>query len=298
MAFLTIFTAPKPFTNPHINVIQRNALSAWIRLQDVDVILVGDEPGIPETAKEFGVRNIPWVERDANGIPLVNSVMEIGHSGSESPVLCYANADMILMSDLVEGARKTASQEKEYLLVGQRWNLALKEPFDFSGDWESRLRAEISRSGELFSPWGIDYFVFPRHLYTDVPNFTIGRVAWDNWMIYKARNTFGMAIDASTDVLAVHQNHDYSHLPEKTLYGTEIALSNLAKAGGRKCIYNTLDTNRELIKGHIRKPKLRLVRLLRRMERMFINNEGSGWGWEISLRLQQMQRPLAVAPRR
>ncbi len=58
MAFLTIFTAPKPFTNPHIAVIQRNALQAWTRLEDVEVLLIGDEPGIPETAREMGIRNV------------------------------------------------------------------------------------------------------------------------------------------------------------------------------------------------------------------------------------------------
>ena len=72
----------------------------------------------------------------------------------------------------------------------------------------------------------------------------------------------------------------------------------LAKAGGRKRVYNILDTNRELVQGRIRRPQVRLVRLLRRLERMFINDEQKGWGWEISLRLQQMQRPLAVKPRR
>ena len=298
MAFLTIFTAPKPFTNPHINIIQRNAVQAWTRLEDVDVILIGDEPGIPETAQEFGVRNVPQVKRDEQGVPLVSSVMEIGHSYSNSPMLCYANADMILMSDLVDAARNVAVLERDFLLIGQRWNLDLKEPSDFSGNWESRLRGEVSRNGVLFSPWGIDYFVFPRHLYTDVPDFTIGRVAWDNWMVYHARATFGVAIDVSQDVLAVHQNHDYSHLPGHKLYGTEIARANLVKAGGRKCIYNTLDTNRELVQGRLRRPQVRLVRILRRLERMFINDEGKGWGWELSLRLQQMQRPLAIKPRR
>jgi hypothetical protein len=298
MAFLTIFTAPKPFTNPHINIIQRNAIQAWKRLADVDVILIGDEAGIPETAMDLGVTNNPHVERDAEGVPLVSSIMEIAHSNSDSPVLCYANADMILMSDLVEAARKVSARKKDFLLVGQRWNLDLQEPFDFSGDWETRLREKVSQEGVLFSPWGIDYFVFPRHLYTDVPDFTIGRVAWDNWMVYHARTTFGMAVDVSQDVLAVHQNHDYSHLPGQKLYGTEIARANLVKAGGRKCIYNTLDTNRELIHGGLRKPRVRLVRILRRLERMFINDEGKGLGWELSLRLQRMQRQLAVKPRR
>jgi len=150
----------------------------------------------------------------------------------------------------------------------------------------------------LFSPWGIDYFVFPRHLFTEVPDFTIGRVGWDNWMVYHARTSFGMAIDATRDVLAVHQNHDYSHLPGQKLYGTDVARSNIAKAGGRRCIYNTLDTNRELVKGKISIPEIRLVRLLRRLERIFINDEGRGWRWEISLRLQKIQKALPVRPRR
>ena len=299
MAFLTIFTAPKPFTDPHINIIQRNALAAWTRLEDVDVILIGDETGIPETAKEFSVRNVPEVERDEKGIPLVSAVMEIGHKHSNSPVLCYANTDMILMSDAVVAARKVSEQAKDFLLVGQRWNLDLSAPFDYSGDWESRLRLEVAQHGEFYSPWGIDYFVFPRHLYTEVPDFTIGRPAWDNWMVCQARTSFGMAIDASRDVVVVHQNHDYSHLPgNRPPYGSEVAKSNLAKAGGRKHVYNILDTNRELVRGRICRPEVRIVRLLRRMERLFINNQGKGWGWEVSLKLQQIQRPLAIKPRR
>ncbi len=298
MAFLSIFTAPKPFTHPHIRVIQRNAIQAWSRLADVEVILTGDEAGIPETAQELGVRNVPRVERDEQGVPLVSSVLAMGHSHSDSPILCYANADMILMSDLIEAARNVAGQKKDFLLVGQRWNLALTEPFDFNGDWESRLRGEVAKNGGLFSPWGIDYFVFPRHLYTEVPDFTIGRVAWDNWMVYHARTTFGAAVDATQDVLAIHQNHDYSHLPGQKLYGTEIARANLAKAGGRKCIYNILDTNLELRQGRLSRPQIRLVRILRRLERIFINDEGKGWSWELALRLQQMQRPLAARPRR
>ncbi len=299
MAFLTIFTAPKPFTNPHISIIQRNALAAWTRLADVDVIAVGDEPGIPEAAQEFGIQNVPQVRRDELGIPLVSAVMEIGHTCSNGPLLCYANADMILMSDTVKAARAVSEQVQDFLLVGQRWNLDFTEPFDFSGDWESRLRLDVAQRGEFYSPWGIDYFIFPRHLYTEVPDFTIGRPAWDNWMVCHARTSFGMAIDASRDVVVVHQNHDYSHLPgNRPPYGSEVAKSNLAKAGGRKHVYNILDTNRELVRGRIRRPQVRFVRLLRRMERMLINNEGRGWGWEMSLKLQQMQRPLAIKPRR
>ena len=47
MPFLTVFTAPKPFTNPRINIIQKNAIQSWMRLKDVEIILIGDEAGIP-----------------------------------------------------------------------------------------------------------------------------------------------------------------------------------------------------------------------------------------------------------
>ena len=299
MPFLTIFTAPKPFTNPHINIIQRNAILAWKSLADVEVILIGDEPGIPETSRELGVRNVPKVERDEKGIPTVRSVMEVGHANSDSPLLCYANADMILMSDLLQASHHVADQAGDFLMVGQRWDLDLTEPVDFSTDWESPLRSLVEQRGKFYSPWGIDYFVFPRHLYTDVPNFTIGRPAWDNWMVYHARQTWGLAVDATRSVTVIHQSHDYSHLPgNKPPYGSEVAKSNLAKAGGRRCVYNILDTNRELISGKIRRPKFHLVRLLRKLEWLFITDDLGSIRAQFGFRLSKMQRPLAVIPRK
>ena len=47
MADLTIFTAPKPFTDPHIALIQRNAILSWLHLGPrVAVILLGEELGL------------------------------------------------------------------------------------------------------------------------------------------------------------------------------------------------------------------------------------------------------------
>jgi hypothetical protein len=226
-------------------------------------------------------------------------VLAQGHRFGESPVLCYANADMILLPDLVRAAHRVTEQVKDFLMVGQRWDLDLPAPLDFSGDWEARLRQEVEKRGEFYSPWGIDYFVFPRHLYMEVPNFTIGRPAWDNWMVYHARTTWGLALDATRSVLAVHQLHDYSHLPGgKPPYGSEVARQNLAKAGGRRCVYNILDTNKELIGGRIRRPKFYLARWLRRWEHFFITDDLGSRKAQIGFRLQKMQRTLSMIPRR
>jgi len=58
---------------------------------------------------------------------------------------------------------------------------------------------------------------------------------WDQWLVWKARETGAAVVDASEAVLAVHQNHDYGYSPAGktgvwTDAGTEI-MSWLAGGG-------------------------------------------------------------------
>ena len=81
MTLLTIFSAPKPFTDPHIAIIQRNAIGSWMRLPETEVFLVGEESGMAETAREFGVRHLPNVARNPEGTPLVSSIFSLATAG-------------------------------------------------------------------------------------------------------------------------------------------------------------------------------------------------------------------------
>ena len=93
MPLLTLFTAPKPFTDPHIDTIQRNALRSWLQLPDVEVLVVGQEPGLAETADELGLKHLPAVARNQWGTPLVSSIFDLArrhgdaaHAGGEFPL--------------------------------------------------------------------------------------------------------------------------------------------------------------------------------------------------------------------
>jgi len=56
MTTITLFSAPKPFTNPQIATIQRNAICSWLELgKEVQVILVGEEDGLANIASEYGI---------------------------------------------------------------------------------------------------------------------------------------------------------------------------------------------------------------------------------------------------
>ena len=104
MPLITLFSAPKPFTNPHIALIQRNALHSWTLLPEVEIILLGDEEGLAQAAREFNVKHIPNVRCNDNSTPLISSMFELARQNSQSDLLCIINADMILMSDFVEAA--------------------------------------------------------------------------------------------------------------------------------------------------------------------------------------------------
>ena len=58
---VTLFTLPKAFSG-HTAIIQRNAFASWKLLQpEVEIIILGDDDGVAETATEFGFKHIPVV---------------------------------------------------------------------------------------------------------------------------------------------------------------------------------------------------------------------------------------------
>ena len=57
----------------------------------------------------------------------------------------------------------------------------------------------------------IDHFTFRRGLYTDIPDFAIGRSGYDNWLLWKAEDSGARLIDVTRHCTVVHQRHDYSH---------------------------------------------------------------------------------------
>jgi hypothetical protein len=268
MPLITLFSAPKPFTDPHIVLIQRNAIQSWTLLPDVEIILLGEEAGLAETAGELGVKYMPNVARNDSGTPLISSMFQLARENSYSDLLCIVNADMILMPDFVEAARRSRLQRDKFVLLSQRWDLDISHPIDFTEGWENHLSSIVHRQGTLHRPAGSDFFLFPKSCYTDIPDFTIGRAGWDNWMIYKARMEGWPVIDCTPSIMIVHQNHDYGHLPDgKPHYEHPETNENIRLAGGQASVrYTILDSTHQLVDGKLIRPKMTSLRFMRKLE--------------------------------
>ena len=230
---VTLFTIPKPFEG-HAAVIQRNALASWARLRPrCEVLVFGDEAGTADAVQECGLQHIPQVARNEQGTPLINDAFAQAAERARHEILVYANADIILLDDLVQAVERVRNLPR-FLLCGRRWNLELREPLRFDGDWVGRLRLAVAREGVLAIPGAIDYFAFPRRMFGFIPAFAVGRVEWDQWMLFRARALGAALVDATSSVLAIHQNHDYRHL---------------ARAP-RAAVQREVDRNRELALFH------------------------------------------------
>jgi len=245
---LTIFSVPKPFLG-HTGIIQQNAIHTWSCLRPAcEIILCGDDPGTEQTAARFKAKFISNVMRNEHGTPLLNSVFDQVGKVASHDLMCFVNADIILLDDFIKAVERIRFQS--FLMVGQRWDIDLREPVNFDRlDWEKQLRNYVASHGALHPPTGSDYFVFPRSSgIGKLPAFAVGRPGWDNWFIYNARRLRVPVIDATRVVTVIHQNHDYSHVPNQkgeTWEGPE-ADTNRKRAGGLGHVFTLLDATHQM----------------------------------------------------
>lgn len=287
---LTIFTIPKPFQG-HINIIQRNAIKSWIELNsECEIILFGNEEGIAEIAKEFNLRHVPDVACNKFGTPLLNDIFNKVQKLAKSEKIAYVNTDIILTDSFIKAVEKV--KDNPYLMIGQRWDLDVDEEIKFDNfTWEDKLRNDLKEKGILHGAAGIDYFVSQRDFWKGIPSFAIGRTSWDNWLIYKARNSGIPVVNATEMITIVHQNHNYSHIPKAnkidgSLKGKE-SQKNLRLAGGYSHIFTIQDANWVLTDKGFKKRKIEIKYLPRYFDILPVLNPNIGsWPKIISLMLQ------------
>lgn len=274
---VTIFTTAKPFTGK-VKISQMNALRSWEVLNsDIEIILFGNGEGYKEAAEELGLLHIPDVQVSEKGTPLVSSMFELAALHGRHDLQAYVNCDIILMEDFVEAAKRVDFEH--FMMVGQRWDIDVNEEIDFTDVlWQKRLKEKILPEN-LHPPTGCDYFLYRRGIWKDLPPMVVGRAGYDNWLIYYCRSKGINVIDATEVVIAIHQNHDYSHLMrgmDEAWTGSE-AQSNITLSGGYDHIFTIKDADWRLTPRGIVKNRCR-GDWYRFLEVYLIFHKGSVWG--------------------
>ena len=262
---ITFFSVLKPCEG-RTGLAQAQAVRSWAALgAPSDVLLLGDEHGVEDLAQATGARWLPHVGRNANGTPLLDAAIRLAREASATPLLCLVNGDIVLDGRFADAARILSAQLPRFLMVGQCLNLDVPDPLMTGSTPAGELAALAREHGTLRGHDYVDYFLFGRDLFVDVPPFALGRAGFDNWLVWRARASRAAVVDASAFQLPVHQNHDYGHIAGGVAeaYRGDEAAENLRLAGGR--LLSTLDSTHRLAADGLRLDPLGRLRLRRRI---------------------------------
>lgn len=216
---ITFFSVPKPFVG-HIGVIQRNALRSWKQaVPGCEIILFGDEEGIGEAAADIGAAHVSLIRKNEYGTPYLDGIFRQANDMAKYDILCFSNCDMIYTEALLRTVREVGRHK--FLMVGRRFDVALED--EFAPERFTEVLTDIRARAHRSAAWAVDYFIFPKGVFRDIPPFLIGRAGWDNWMLFNARFQRVPLVDCTASIEAFHQNHDYAHVKKSTgrFYGPE-----------------------------------------------------------------------------
>lgn len=209
----TFYTIALPFEGDDLWV-QRNSIQSWLRTgSGVEVLLLGDEPGVAEHAQEFGVRHIPDLETTEIGDLSVRSAFWLAREHATGDVLIFMDADVIALPGLLDVLMGLAL-DGPFLAVGFRKALTLIGPLDFTWGWAVRLRGLFKEQGKRRHKGlgsGTDFYAYPKcqDLATEMPDFSVGAGHWDGWPMWYALKMGWRLVDITDSVDMIHQNHKH-----------------------------------------------------------------------------------------
>jgi ADP-heptose:LPS heptosyltransferase len=212
---ISFFTSFKPFRGT-TGVQQRNAVRSWrAAVPGCEIIVCGAVEGDADVLAEVNAVRVPDIACNAFGTPLISALFAEAQRLGSHRVLCYINGDIILLPDFA-GAVARLSSWRTFAAVGQRWDLDWDAPIDVGrAGWEETLRQAVGTRGQQHDGRAMDFFAFRRGAVGPLPEFAIGRPAWDNYLIKHFLVRHIPIVDLSRVTMPIHQNHDYAHVAQR-----------------------------------------------------------------------------------
>ncbi len=252
-----LFSVPRAFEGA-VGVAQRNAIQSWSRLCPTpSIVLVGDEPGLAEVAAGEGYEYLLVSARSPGGAPRLDAVFNAVRDRYPSETLCYLNADIVVVGQLIEALQLLGDRFERFLLVSRRIDVELGGQLTFEGAWQEALLEKATSRGTVNDGTGSDVFGFSPSTFGEIPPFALGRTAWDNWLMAEVLRRRAALVDATGAFTCLHQPHGYKHtgVPAGGVTGlhrvatTPDARRNFSLMGGAFAVRTVRDANYLVVQG-------------------------------------------------
>ena len=194
--------------------IHNTTLRNWASLRPalLPVLFLSPDTGLswPRLASQLGWR-VEEAPRLKSGVPVLKSMFQLVLEKYPSPFVGFANADNIFGPSLLHTLNELGTNNESLvhsrmsLVVGRRRNLLEDKVRDM--DTSSQFVDRVGPRLRTFREVAQDYFIVSSrsgYCWKSVPDFVIGRVGFDNWLVVKAQMWNISLIDATNTINDVH----------------------------------------------------------------------------------------------
>eukprot|EP00850_Spirogloea_muscicola_P017041 SM000142S00555 [mRNA] locus=s142:267194:271360:- [translate_table: standard] len=228
---ITIFCAPKEYTDSPDDGSKR-ALLSYLRLEPpVKIVLLGSHPSLYTVAKDFPGRITvdPHIDSNFRGLPLFHSLLARALA-ADTDVSLLINADILLLGDVMPTIYKVANSYRNWLLTSMRWDLGMNFPFTYQAPGAPLLHQNgtvateqdvahfVKTNGTLHTYGGLDFWAWnnapgvPLHD-IPMPPYAYARGRYDNWIIHETvESGYREVVDATDTATNVHVEHSYEYM--------------------------------------------------------------------------------------
>ncbi len=207
-AILTLFTTFA--NNSSKEQVYKNTILNWKQFGGKVNLILFQLPGetfLAEFAKQHGWHTMQAKTIPNGDTPLLKHMFMAAENQFSSEFYGYANGDILFNQRLVETLETitpVTSKMKTVLITGKRTNFNLTTNNNFHSFDEVTKNGKL---GELYKGNAQDYFLTTREGYPweEIPNFIVGHLGYDNWILVNAIHKGMAVIDATNTILALHQ---------------------------------------------------------------------------------------------
>ena len=169
-----------------------------------------DDPTWSRRAEELGWK-VEEAPRMVEDVPVLKDMFQVAAHKYPSTYVGFANADNIFGNSLIttlDGLTEHHGDlvhQRKSLIVGRRRNV--KESLLGKDDFSAEFVDKIAPNLELHHASAQDYFILSQNsgfCWENVPDFVVGRIAYDNWLVAKAQYWGLTLIDATNTINDVH----------------------------------------------------------------------------------------------
>lgn len=203
---LIFVTSCKPTKTEKIQTMQMNSLRSWIALeQEKEIYVFNRNDSVKEMCKNLKVTIVEEYESSSHSdIPTWRTMRNFASKiSNDDDVIVWVNSDVMFNNSLIKTIQGVVQSNNEnFVLVGQKYDWS--NFYDLENNFDLSSLSPLAKHGE----YAIDYFIFKKQLFENVPEFFIARQKFDNFLLTKAIKEY-FAIDCTNTLLCVHHRHDY-----------------------------------------------------------------------------------------